>query len=309
MRGWLLGAVWLLGCGVAVAAPCDAKVVDGGWMLAAGGGKINVRLDGAAMTAGADPVLVWVCDAATAVSVYFGRFPAPVATVAVQVRAGRHGVLGGTTWGGHRDVEGPLTRMTVGADSTAADFGDDWTMTHELTHMAFPQMPDESHWMEEGMATYIEPIARVQSGQLTAERVWHDVRRDMRKGEPAEGDQGLSNTHTWGRTYWGGAMFWFAADVEIRKQTRGKFGLQDAMRGILAAGGNISQDWSEERALTEGDRVTGTHVLVESYRAAKDKAVTVDLDALWKQLGVTANGAMDDKAPLASVRRAIMAKR
>ena len=67
--------------------------------------------------------------------------------------------------------------------------------------------------MEEGMATYIEPIARAQIGRMTPERVWGDFVRDMPQGLPQAGDQGLDGTPTWGRTYWGGAIFWLLADV------------------------------------------------------------------------------------------------
>jgi hypothetical protein len=69
--------------------------------------------------------------------------------------------------------------------------------------------------------------------------MWADLVRDMPKGLPEPGDQGLDNTHTWGRTYWGGALFCFLADIEIRKQTKNEKGLQDALRGILNAGGDI----------------------------------------------------------------------
>ena len=86
--------------------------------------------------------------------------------------------------------------------------------------------------MEEGLATYIEPVARVQAGELPAKQIWSDMLDGMRKGEPEPGDQGLDRTHTWGRTYWGGALFCFLADVQIRQQTHNKLGLQDALRGI-----------------------------------------------------------------------------
>ena len=42
----------------------------------------------------------------------------------------------------------------------------------------------------------------------------------MPKGLPQAGDQGLDNTGTWGREYWGGAMFCLLADIEIRKATK-----------------------------------------------------------------------------------------
>jgi len=126
------------------------------------------------------------------------------------------------------------------------------------------------------------------------------------------GDKGLDHTHTWGRTYWGGALYCLQADVEIRRETQNAKGLQDALRGILEAGGDIREDWELQKALEIGDRATGTHVLMNLYGSMKDKPVEVDLDALWKQLGVTVEDGkvvlVDDRA-LAGVRRAITARR
>ena len=80
--------------------------------------------------------------------------------------ADRAGVLQGTTWG---DMGGwpAFTRIRIGEHTTQADLNDDWMMTHELVHTAFPSLPDDEHWMEEGLATYIEPLARVMIGDLT----------------------------------------------------------------------------------------------------------------------------------------------
>jgi hypothetical protein len=40
-------------------------------------------------------------------------------------------------------------------------------------------------------ATYVEPVARVEAGDLTAEKIWGDMLRDMPKGLPQKGDRGL----------------------------------------------------------------------------------------------------------------------
>ena len=220
---------------------------------------------------------------------------------------GRSGILQGTTWGDRFGFPA-FTRIRIGQHTTTADLADDWTTTHELVHMAFPSMPEDQHWMEEGMATYVEPIARVEIGELTARQIWGDMMRDMHKGEPAPSDQGLDHTHTWGRTYWGGGLFCLVADVEIRRQTGNRKGLRDAFRAIVAGGGTIDHDWNLGQALEIGDRATGTHVLTGMYAAWKDSPTPVDLDSLWKQLGIrsTADGiefAAD--APLAKVREAI----
>jgi hypothetical protein len=145
---------------------------------------------------------------------------------------------------------------------------------------------------------------------MSAEPMWADLVRDMPKGQPQEGDRGLDHTHSWGRTYWGGALFCFVADVEIRKQTHHQKGLQDALRGILEAGGDITHDWELAKTLKIGDQATGTAVLSDLYAKWKDNPVQVDLASLWKELGIVADGKsvrLVEDAPLAAVRRAITA--
>jgi hypothetical protein len=78
-------------------------------------------------------------------------------------------------------------------------------MTHELIHMAFPSVRRRHHWIEQGLATYVEPVARAQVGTLSAERVWADLMRDLPRGEPGAGD-GASTTPTAGDALTGVAL-------------------------------------------------------------------------------------------------------
>ncbi len=103
---------------------------------------------------------------AKAVAAYYGVFPVPVTTVQVNSSRARSGVFGGTTWGDNP----PLTRIFVGQQTTDRQLAEDWMMTHEFVHLAFPDVADEHHWIEEGIATYVEPIARVQIGDLSPQR-------------------------------------------------------------------------------------------------------------------------------------------
>jgi predicted metalloprotease with PDZ domain len=47
------------------------------------------------------------------------------------------------------------------------------------------------------------------------------------------------------------------ADLEIREKSENRRSLDDALRGVLAAGGTAAVRWNIERALDEGDRATG----------------------------------------------------
>jgi hypothetical protein len=254
-----------------------------------------------------DVIMKRIETAARAVTTYYGKFPVSRAHILIVPVADRSGVVQGTTWS---DVGGwpAFTRIRLGQRTTQQELSADWTITHELVHTAFPTLPDDQHWMEEGLATYIEPVARVQTGELSAKQIWQDMLDGMPKGEPGLDDRGLDRTHTWGRTYWGGALFCLVADVHIRVATGNRKGLQDALRAILAAGGTIDHEWPLPRALEIGDTATGTHVLTEQYRTWSTAPSPVDLEKLWQQLGIQQNGSSTEfssAAPYAKIREAI----
>ncbi|MES2752416.1 MAG: hypothetical protein V4661_13690 [Pseudomonadota bacterium] len=248
-------------------------------------------------------IVEWVTRSAKAITTYYGRFPVKsVRLLIVPVDGGR--VQGGTTWG----YRGGAIRIKLGSDASEDDLRRDWIMVHEMVHLALPDVNERYNWLSEGLAVYIEPIARVQSGDLPARGVWAAMMRDMPKGLPGSGGRGLDNTLSWASNYWGGALFCLLADVEIRKRTGNRLGLQDAMRGVLAAGGNHETWWPIDRILATADEAIGLDVLTRLHDEMGPKPVAPDIDRLWRELGLKsgANGVeMDDTASLAAVRAAI----
>jgi hypothetical protein len=249
----------------------------------------------------------WIVASASAIQSYYGRFPVKLLRIRIESGEG-HGARSGTTYAHN----GPLIRVGVGRYSDSTDLKRDWIMTHEMVHLAMPEFSARHAWLEEGLATYVEPIARAQVGQLTEEKIWRDMLQDMPKGLPAAGDQGLDNTHTWGRTYWGGALYYLLADVRIRERTGNRAGLQDALRAIVAQGGNIEVSWDVRRTPSMEDKATGTNVLIELFDEMRATPVSPELAKLWQRLGVKLLGdnvEFDDAAPFAAIRRAITTRR
>jgi predicted metalloprotease with PDZ domain len=218
--------------------------------------------------------------------------------------------------GGDNPVNGGLTH---GADSItvhlakgarARDLDNDWIMTHEMFHLAFPTLPPRYLWMMEGLSDYLEPLARGRVGQLTPLQVWLEYAQGLPEGLPEEGDRGLDNTPTRGRIYWGGNLFWLLADVKIRQQSGNRHSVDDVIRAILDAGGDGGAEWSLDKVLEMGRKATGTTVLKDLHDELGPKPGEVDLPALWKQLGVVYRRrrvTFDDTAPLAAIRSAITA--
>jgi hypothetical protein len=269
-----------------------------------GQSEIEVALPSRELALTREQILDWVRDCGQTVAEYFGKFP--VAKVRLEISVGPDGgISGGRTWNGR------LIRIQLGTTAGKADLKDDWMLTHEMCHLAFPDLDTKFAWMYEGCATYVEPIARVRAGRMTPEAFWKETLDGMPRGLPGPRDRGLDGTKAWGRTYWGGAYFWMKADLEIRERTKNKSSLQTALRGILDAGGNGTEVWTVDEIIVKGDGATGTTVLRELYKEMGNAAYKPDLAALWKQLGVERRGdeiVVDDQAPQATLRRALTAK-
>ncbi len=253
-------------------------------------------------------LLLWVEKCGRAVATYYGGLPVPREAVLL-VPAGRGGIGVGKSLAGG----GVTVFVGIGAHTDAADLDEDWVLTHELVHAAFPAQPRELDWVEEGLATYVEPIARARIGGLSDQAVWKGLVGGLHFGLPEEGDRGIDHTHTWGRMYWGGALFFFLADLEIRRQTNGKMTLREALTAILREVSSNAHRGDLAHAFEVGDRATGTHVLTALHAAWSSTPVQVDLDALFASLGVrrSADGnevAFDDAAPEASLRKSLTAR-
>src|SRR5260370_39873354 len=197
--------------------------------LSIGGAAINVEIEPGDLSLSRIQVLDWVRRSTCAVTEYYASFPVRNVNLKVMPVGEGKGVIFGRTAVVHQT---PVIRVGLSRFATDSSLLDDWVMTHEMVHLAFPSVPDEHHWIEEGIATYFQPISRAQVGDRTPEKVWRDLVDGVPRGLPAPGDQGLDNTHTWGRTYWGGALFCLMADVEIHQRTNNRYGLQDSFPGL-----------------------------------------------------------------------------
>jgi hypothetical protein len=199
-----------------------------------------------------------------------------------------------------------LLQVAPGAD--LHDPAWDWMATHEMVHLGSPSLSRRHLWLEEGLATYVEPLARAAVGDLSAEAVWRDMVRGLPKGEPEPDDRGLDHTSSWASTYWGGALFCMQADIAIRRATGGAQSLRSALRAVLDAGGDARSGWTIDRFLDTADRVVGSPVMRKLYGQMALARHEIDLPALWASLGVVSDGkrvSFDDRAPEAALRRAL----
>jgi hypothetical protein len=265
------------------------------------GATIDLAIAPAQYTASDDDLVTWAAHSARTMARFLGCFPLQrVMLLVVPARGDR--VRHGETMGDG----GASVVVEVGEEADAAALEGDWVLPHEMAHLAVPSVSRAHHWLEEGLAVYVQPIARARAGELRPEQVWREFAVGMPKG--ARGERGLDGTPDWARTYWGGATFCLVADLEIRRRTGNRLGLEDALRGVLGQGGSIAQIWDFDRLLEAADAAVGASVLRPLHEEMARSSWNVDLPRLLQDLGVVVEeGEVElvDDAPLAAMRRAI----
>jgi hypothetical protein len=248
-------------------------------------------------------LLDWVARTAEAESNYWQGFTTDRALLALVPTSTRRGVGFGRAESGG----GISVMVEVGSDVDRRRLFDAWVLVHELIHTGMPYIRSRGSWLMEGAATYVEPIIRARAGWKTEEEVWREWLENMPNGV-AGFSRGLSTTS--GRdVYWSGAIFMLLADLAIRRETQGAKGLEDCLGGILWSGLDGTQWTTVIDYGAACDRVSGTHAMSTLIDRHYNKAEAIDLDALWKELGVSLVGgrvALDDSAPSARWRKLIV---
>ena len=274
-----------------------------------GGAKIEINFTQGVAEEGyklnRQQVIAWVERSANAVTKYFKRFP--VKTLRMSITDGARDRVNGVAYHG---VE-PLVMINIRPSFNEITLANDWVMVHEMVHLSFPPVHRRHQWLLEGLATYVEPITRVRAGILAEDKAWEWLIKGTPKGLPEAGNQGLDFTPTWGQRYWGGAIFFLVADMRIHQQTNNRFGIEHALRAIQRGGGSmqLEHNWEVVKALSIGDKATGTNVLVNLYNEMKDKPVMTDLKAIWRDLGLSLKNnriVYDNTAKSVDLRRSIM---
>jgi predicted metalloprotease with PDZ domain len=284
--------------------------------LHVGGARLDLALLGAPLAMGDEGIARFVSESATCVASVLGRFPVDATAFVVPVPDASSVVFGRVM-----SLAGASVALLVGDATPASSVHGEWVVVHELFHLGTPSFVGEGHWLEEGLATYYEPIARERAGWMTEAALWTHFAREMTRGLRSPGDpQGLEDRDDIDSTYWGGALFALLADVNLRVSSGGARSLDDVLRAVLAREGDGTHASRVATFLRDGDDATGSHELSAAYASWAVRGENPDLGDLWRKLGVTgldalrsgsqASGSqaevvLRDDAPWAAVRRGI----
>lgn len=107
------------------------------------------------------------------------------------------------------------------------DFHEDWTAPHELTHLLFPYLGEDSRWFAEGIASYLQYQVMYANGTLTWQQTVARIGSRFRRAAGMHRYDGLSivalsqrprGKDAFVRYYWGGAAYFINADKRLHEE-------------------------------------------------------------------------------------------
>ncbi len=179
----------------------------------------------------------WLRQSADVVSTVRYLFPYPRITVRLVSVPGRESaaLFGTVQWSSP-----PSISLFVGQDSAPESFKEDWVAVHEFLHLAHPPLLPRVAWLTEGLATYYTEVGRARAGWFSPERAWAELLAGFARGHAAVAGRTMRDVVDSGDsymgTYWTGALFALHLDVELRRATDNRHGLDEVLERLAASG-------------------------------------------------------------------------
>jgi hypothetical protein len=242
-----------------------------------------------------DAVADWVRATATDVSLAYGRFPNPSPQVVVvpvtSSRSSSPVPFGRVIRDGGETVE-----LFVKPDQPLENFLEDWTATHEFSHLMHPYLRSEHHWITEGFAQYYQNVLLARSGAYDAEDAWQKLHAGYERGRASRPElspnEAASGNTRGGRmkVYWSGAALALIADVTLRERSGGKETLDTVLDHFQACCLPSDRMWTGPEFFAKLDSLTSEPVFMPLYRRHADAAGFPDTDEVFLRLGIQTRG-------------------
>jgi hypothetical protein len=159
---------------------------------------------------------------ARALAAAYGRLPrADAQILVVPIPGSRESA----PWGQAMRGGGSAVHLFVGADAGERALIEDWTATHEFSHLLHPYFGARGRWLGEGLASYYQNVLRARIGVLAADAAWNKIEAGFERGRSERKSDGMTletasrrmgALRAYMRTYWSGAAYWLESDLALR---------------------------------------------------------------------------------------------
>jgi len=259
----------------------------------------------------ADMITNWISETAESVATVFGHFPRANPQVLV-ITAGQQREA--VSWAHVVRGGGIGVEFFIDEQRPLSEFSDDWTATHELSHMLLPYIASSDRWLSEGLASYYQNVLRARDGRLSEQEAWNKLHSGFERGRAATNGGSLSSATRAGwssvmRVYWSGAAMMLEADARLRSLSDGKQSLDTALAALKDCCFDPGKRWKAREVFTQLDQLTGFTVFSRLYKNHVQVDEFPDISTTYELLGLVPDSGslyLDPDAPWARIRYFIM---
>jgi hypothetical protein len=239
----------------------------------------------------------WLRAAATDVSLAYGRFPNPSPQVVVIPADDRRASTGAVPFGRVIRDGGEAIELFVNRDRPMHEFRDDWTATHEFSHLMLPYIAPAHRWVSEGFAQYYQNVLLARSGIYEPLDAWRKLYAGLERGRQSRPElspneataRGMRNGRM--KIYWSGAAIALMADVALRERSRGATTLDEVMGRLQDCCLPSARTWTGPELFETLDMLAaGAPVFMPLYKRYADTAGFPDTRPLFNRLGLVETG-------------------
>lgn len=190
--------------------------------LTVGGGQLLIDWRSKFTETEQQQIREWLTYTAESASLVTGRFPLAEVNVIIQKATSGKGPVPWANTIRHTWPQGVSFHVQPKYGLKAMK--EDWTATHEFSHLLLPYPGRDDIWISEGFASYYQNLLMMRKGTLPQAIGWQKLVDGLRRGE-ADRNQSLSLAETskrmrelgaYKRVYWSGALYFLEADLKLR---------------------------------------------------------------------------------------------
>tara|TARA_R110002110_G_scaffold162883_1_gene362419 strand:+ start:1532 stop:2458 length:927 start_codon:yes stop_codon:yes gene_type:complete len=279
------------------------------------GGTFEINWRSNFTAAEQENIRAWLRHGAESTALVNGRFP--LTTTNILVQRARRG-SGPVPWGNTiRNTHPQGVSFHVKPASSFKDLVEDWTITHEFSHLFLPYPGRDDIWISEGFASYYQHILMMRKGTLSEQVGWQKFADGFARGA-ADPNQSVSldtasremrQRRAFKRVYWSGAHYFLEADLHLRANGSS---LDQVISNFLICCRHQNTRWTGIRLATALDKAAATELFVPLFQQYEGLTRIPDYQSTFEQLGIRFDGRaiiLSEDPDQSKIRRGISARR